>query len=87
MKKNKLPNTLLNEVKKESKYVAIVNVSDFKPIESFTSLNKLMTCGSKGTKERFYFLTELEQIIPPHFIRNFETEKTIYLVKENQLTA
>ena len=79
------PKTFLNEVTKESEVIALVSVTDFQPIEKLVSLNNLMTCGIKKSKQRYYFVTEIEKVVPNSFMRNFD--KPLHIVKESQLIA
>lgn len=64
--------------------IELVDTSDYLPIVS-VSKKQLQTCGVKKKTQRFYFLCELEKIVPSQILQDFRQKHTVYLVKETNL--
>lgn len=75
--------TYLNDM--QESYVELVKVVDYESIPTDISKKELLTCKVKGSKERFYFLAELEQIASKKLIREYQSKYTTILIPESEI--
>ena len=69
----------------QDSYVELVKVSEYESIPTEVSKKGLMTCKVKGSKDKFYFLAELEQVAPKNLIREYQTKYTTTLIPESEI--
>lgn len=80
---NKVRPTYLNDT--QDSYVELVKVAEYESIPTEVSKNNLLTCKVKGSKEKYYFLAELEQVASKNLIREYQTRYLTFLVAEKQI--
>ena len=79
----KLRPTYLNDT--QDTFVELVKVVDYESIPMQVSKNQLMTCKVKGSKEKYFFLAELENIVSGQLIREYQTKYATLLVNESEI--
>jgi hypothetical protein len=80
---NKVRPTYLNDT--QDSYVELVKVAEYESIPTEVSKNNLLTCKVKGSKEKYYFLAELEQVAPKNLIREYQTKYATTLISEKEI--
>jgi hypothetical protein len=80
---NKVRPTYLNDT--QDSYVELVKVAEYESIPTEVSKKNLLTCKVKGSKEKYYFLAELEQVAPKNLIREYQTKYATTLIPEKEI--
>jgi hypothetical protein len=76
----KVKPTYLNDT--QDSFVELVKVADYESIPTQVSKNNLLTCKLKGSKEKYYFMAELERIAPLNLIREYQSKYVTILTPE-----
>jgi|694.fasta_scaffold56524_10 hypothetical protein len=80
---NKVRPTYLNDT--QDSYVELVKVAEYESIPTEVSKKNLLTCKLKGSKEKYYFLAELEQVCPKNLIREYQSKYVTKLISEKEI--
>lgn len=79
----KLKPTYLNDT--QDTFVELVKVVDYEKIPMQVSKKQLMTCQLKGSKDKYFFVAELENIVPTQLLREYQSKYVTLLVNECEI--
>ena len=69
----------------DQSYVELVKVCDYKKVPTSVSRKSLMTCSTKHSSEKYYFVCELERVVAKDIMKAYQHKHTTYLINDTEI--